>query len=73
MPADGGNRAGCVSAHAGQSELLQWFAPLAPTQPRVVLNHGEDHKGRRPLADKNAQRFGLKCELPQLGEVIELG
>jgi metallo-beta-lactamase family protein len=64
---------GGFSAHAGQSELLQWFAPLAPTQPRVVLNHGEDHKGRRPLADKIAQRFGLKCELPQLGDVIELG
>ena len=63
---------GGFSAHAGQSELLQWLGHLAPHRPRVVLNHGEDEKGRRPLAEMIAQRFGLKCELPRLGDVIAL-
>ena len=63
---------GGFSAHAGQSELLQWLEPLAATRPRVVLSHGEDEKGRRPLAEKIAQRFGLKAELPQYGDVLTL-
>jgi metallo-beta-lactamase family protein len=59
------------SAHAGQSGLLQWLAPMAASRPRVFLTHGEA-KARRPLAEKIDERFGLRAELPEPGETIEL-
>ena len=62
---------GGFSAHAGQSDLLDWFACLAPQRPRVVLTHGED-KGRTPLAALIEQRFGVKPHLPSLEEIIEV-
>lgn len=63
---------GGFSAHAGQSDLLDWLGCLAPHRPRVVLSHGEDQKGRGPLAAKIAERFGLAAELPHYGDVITL-
>ncbi len=59
------------SAHAGQTELLEWFSHLATAKPRVVLTHGEP-RGREPLAALIAQRYNLKAALPNLGDVIEL-
>jgi metallo-beta-lactamase family protein len=59
------------SAHAGQSDLLEWFAALAPSKPRVILTHGED-PARQAMAQAVRQRFDLPCELPGMGEVIEL-
>ena len=59
------------SAHAGQSELLQWFSHLAPSKPQVVLTHGEA-RGREPLAALIQQRYGLKPVLPFQGDVIKL-
>lgn len=63
---------GGFSAHAGQGELMAWFEPLAAHRPRLALTHGEDEKGRRPLAAKIAQRFGIEAMLPALGEPIDL-
>lgn len=63
---------GGFSAHAGQTDLLDWLGCMAPHQPRVVLSHGEDEKGRGPLAAKIAERFGLQAERPQFGDVITL-
>jgi metallo-beta-lactamase family protein len=62
---------GGFSAHAGQKDLLAWFATIAPSKPRVVLTHGEDGP-REALARKIQQRFGLASRLPKMGEVIEL-
>ena len=59
------------SAHAGQSGLMQWLAPLAAAKPRVVLVHGEA-RGREPLAKLIRQRHGLKAALPMQGDVIKL-
>jgi metallo-beta-lactamase family protein len=59
------------SAHAGQSDLLEWFTALAPSKPRVILTHGED-AARQAMAQAISQRFGLSCEQPGLGEVIEI-
>lgn len=59
------------SAHAGQSELLNWFAPLAPRKPALALTHGEQPQ-RMALAEKLRERFKVQPRLPQLGEVIEL-
>lgn len=63
---------GGFSAHAGQTDLLDWFGCLAPHKPRVVLSHGEDEKGRGPLAAKIAERFQLTAECPHFGDVITL-
>jgi metallo-beta-lactamase family protein len=62
---------GGFSAHAGQTDLLAWFAAIAPSQPRVVLTHGENPQ-REILAKIIEQRYQLKPQLPELHEVIEL-
>lgn len=62
---------GGFSAHAGQSELLEWFAHTLPCKPRVVLTHGED-KQRMALAEKIAEKFSLQATLPSLGQSLEL-
>ena len=62
---------GGFSAHAGQSELVEWFGCSASTHPRVALTHGED-RGRLPLSKLLAERFNVTPHLPKLGESIEL-
>jgi len=61
---------GGFSAHAGQSDLLGWLSAVAPSRPRVVLTHGEDGP-RQVLAERVAERFGLRAELPGMGDWIE--
>ena len=65
------HKLGGFSAHAGQSELLDWFNALAPDRPRVVLTHGEDD-ARSTLANLIIHRYGLQPFLPQYGESVEL-
>ncbi len=62
---------GGFSAHAGQSDLLNWLSPMAPCRPRVFLTHGED-RAREALAACIEQRFGIKAALPGYGESVEL-
>ena len=59
------------SAHAGQTELMQWLGHLTPGKPRVVLTHGEA-RGREPLAALIQRRHRIKASLPVEGDVIEL-
>lgn len=59
------------SAHAGQTELLQWFGHLAPSKPQVVLTHGEA-KGREPLAELIRKRNGLNPVLPFQGDIVRV-
>jgi metallo-beta-lactamase family protein len=54
------------SAHASQTALLEWLAPLAEGRPTVLLTHGED-RARVPLAEKIRERFGVPVELPEQG------
>lgn len=60
-----------LSAHAGQDDLLKWFAPLGKMKPKVVLTHGEDPQ-REALASQIEKIHSLKPLLPQLNEVIEI-
>ena len=62
---------GGFSAHAGQSDLMNWFSSLAPAKPRVVITHGEDGP-RQALADLITKKHKLKPQLPRIGEVFEL-
>ena len=62
---------GGFSAHAGQTQLLEWLAPMAGSRPRVILTHGED-ASRQALCALVKERYGLDCELPLLGESREV-
>lgn len=62
---------GGFSAHAGQTDLLAWFQVIAPSQPRVVLTHGENEP-RQILGDLIQRRYKLKPLLPALNETVEL-
>ena len=62
---------GGFSAHAGQTDLLQWFDAIAPSRPRLALTHGEDEP-RRILAEIIRQRHGISAELPDMYDTIEL-
>ena len=59
------------SGHADQSELLKWFATLAPAKPKVFLTHGED-RGRGTLAKLIQQKHKLSAVLPKQGDVVEI-
>jgi metallo-beta-lactamase family protein len=60
---------GGFSAHAGQSELLAWLAPMAAGRPQVVLTHGEE-PARAALAAKIAAQFGITATLPLLNDSV---
>ncbi|GAB5497027.1 MAG: MBL fold metallo-hydrolase [Phycisphaerales bacterium] len=62
---------GGFSAHAGQTGLIEWMNDLAKSKPRVVLTHGEND-ARKELAKELQSRFGIKAEMPGLGEVVKL-
>jgi metallo-beta-lactamase family protein len=62
---------GGLSGHAGQSDLLKWFAAVAPSKPRLILTHGED-KARKTLAKAISDKHGIKAELPKLRQVIDI-
>jgi metallo-beta-lactamase family protein len=62
---------GGFSAHAGQTELVDWVAPMLAGGARVALVHGEDEK-RAALAARLAERTGVEAWQPQRGERIVL-
>lgn len=62
---------GGFSAHAGQTELVQWHTCLAPCKARLVLTHGED-KQRAILQGLIQQKHGIKAQLPRLFEEMTL-
>jgi metallo-beta-lactamase family protein len=57
------------SAHAGQTELIEWFGALAGSRPRLVLTHGEEGP-RRALAAEISERYGIDATLPKLNESV---
>lgn len=61
---------GGLSAHAGQSGLMQWIAGFQP-QPRTLLVHGEAGV-QDILADKLWREQKLKVGIPARGERLEI-
>jgi metallo-beta-lactamase family protein len=59
------------SAHAGQTDLMNWFSHLAPAKPRVLITHGEDGP-RTALATLITKTYGINPVLPEIGEVFEV-
>ncbi len=62
---------GGFSAHAGQSDLVQWATPALESKPHLILNHGEDRQ-RGILAELVQERFGVKAVLPGYKTVVEV-
>jgi len=62
---------GGFSAHAGQTELLQWHTCFAQCNAKLVLTHGED-KQRGILQGLIKQRYDCQAMLPKLFEEITL-
>jgi len=62
---------GGFSAHAGQSQLLDWLRPMATQQPRVILTHGEDDS-RKALAERILDEFGINAEMPTYSEHLTI-
>ena len=59
---------GGLSAHAGQSELVEWISAFDPP-PRTLLVHGEA-KAQDVLANRLWQDVRLKVEIPARGQSI---
>lgn len=59
---------GGLSAHAGQSGLLQWINNFSPA-PRTLLVHGEP-QAQDALAERLWRDQGLKVEIPARGQSI---
>ncbi len=61
---------GGFSAHASRTDLLSWYAAVAPARPRVYLTHGED-PARTSFAQALRDQHDAQVELADLGQVIE--
>lgn len=59
------------SAHAGQSQLLDWLGKFRSEQLRVFLIHGE-YSAQQTLADCIRQRFGFNVIIPDYLEELNL-
>ncbi len=59
---------GGLSAHAGQSGLVDWITAFQPP-PRTLLVHGEP-QAQDVLADKLWQEHKLKVGIPALGDSV---
>lgn len=62
---------GGLSAHAGQSDLMKWFAAIAASKPGLILTHGEN-EARNCLSGLIEEQYGIKALLPEMGETIEI-
>ncbi len=66
---------GGLSAHAGQSGLVEWAAtcrtPEGAGHPRIVLNHGEE-RARAPLAERLRRELGCQVITPGFGQALEV-
>lgn len=62
---------GGFSAHAGQSQILDWIGAFDHPGLQVVLVHGEE-KAQRTLAGLIREKLGLKVEIPAYLEEMTL-
>lgn len=62
---------GGFSAHAGQTQLLEWADRFSERRPELYLVHGELDK-MLALQKQFYSRFGWHANIPDLGETITL-
>ena len=60
-----------LSAHGDQKDLLNWLSELETKPQKVFLVHGENEASDE-LRLKVQERYGFDCQVPFLGQVIEI-
>ena len=60
---------GGFSAHAGQTQLLDWLTHFNDPKPRLYLVHGEENA--KQALQRAAEQQGWRSHIPELGQVIE--
>ena len=58
------NQIHTLSAHADQSEIIQWLSHIKNTPEQVILNHGEPHQSDA-LRVKIKDELGWNCKVAQ--------
>ena len=61
-----------LSAHADADELVAWLSRREKDPERVVLTHGE-YPAQQALAERLEKTFGWKSEIPEIGDVLNIG
>jgi metallo-beta-lactamase family protein len=61
---------GGFSAHAGQSQLIEWVEGFKNSQPRIFLIHGESDA--KTALCEILSRHGRQAEMPAYGTCIEI-
>jgi len=61
---------GGFSAHASQSQLLEWLSHFKKPRPELYLVHGED--GAKQALQQAAAELGWQPHLPKLGQTIQI-
>ncbi len=59
------------SAHAGQSQIMDWIAPSVHPELQIVLIHGEE-KAQTALKTLIQEKFGLTARVPSFLEEMEI-
>jgi metallo-beta-lactamase family protein len=62
---------GGFSAHAGQTDLVNWFDMMGMNRPKLFLTHGEDD-ARAVLKRVLDERYGTEAYLPIYGETLSI-
>ena len=60
-----------LSAHGDQEDLIQWLSKLEAKPQTVFLVHGETN-AFIALKEEIEKRYGIICEIPYLGQSIEI-
>ncbi|GAB3269541.1 MBL fold metallo-hydrolase RNA specificity domain-containing protein [Parahaliea aestuarii] len=60
---------GGFSAHASQSQLIDWLGHFQGVKPRLFLVHGE--QDAKQALSEALSRLGWKARIPHLGETID--
>ncbi len=61
-----------LSAHADAEELMVWLSRRKRDPERVILTHGE-YPAQQALAERIEKTYGWKSEIPEIGDVLEIG
>ena len=59
-----------LSAHADQSELLDWMSEIKKEPKRIFITHGEK-SGAESLKEKIKEKYSWQAEIPQLYAIEE--
>lgn len=60
-----------LSAHADQSELINWMRKLKKQPEKIFVVHGET-KGAESLKSKIKEEYGWDSEIPKLYDIVEI-